>query len=100
MKKLFVAVVLSGVLCAVVEIPKSSLEQVKMDTIKQLEAAQKAKNAGLVAKYQAELGKIEKKIQKFEREWLEYRRQQLKAKPTATSMAEIAEIDKLLQARP
>ena len=90
---------LPGVLYAL-EIPKSSLEVVKGHVVAKLEVAQKQNNHVLITKYQAQLLKIEKKIQKFELEWLEYRKHQLEMRSKDPAIdAEISEINTLIRAR-
>jgi len=99
MKKLFFALVLPCMSYAL-EIPKSSLEVVKHDVATKLAAAQKERNTSLISKFQTALDNIEKKIKKFELEWLKYRKSQLMIKPTDTAVtAEINEIDKLIKER-
>ena len=84
----------------VIEIPKSSLDPLRSMISTKLEVAKSKKDRKLIAKYRADLDKIEKKIKKFELEWLEYRKNQLKAKPTDASITkEINEIDKLIRER-
>ncbi len=83
-----------------VDIPKSSLESVKADTTAKLAAAEKEHNTNLIDKYQAEVNELDKKIKKFELEWLEYRKHQLETKKTDPAAAtELQELDKLIKAR-
>ena len=81
--KLYVAlIILVPCMLRAIEIPKSSLSL----EVPKLEAAKNKKDRKLIARYQAELDKIEKKIEKFELEWLQYRKKQLKAKPADASI--------------
>ncbi|HEV2601942.1 MAG TPA: hypothetical protein VGT41_06665 [Candidatus Babeliales bacterium] len=80
------------------EIPKSSLEVVKSEIETSLKKAQETNDKKLVDKYYAELTELNKKIKKFEREWLQYRRGQLATQSeTPEITAEINQIDALLR---
>lgn len=83
-----------------VEIPKSSLEVVKSDVETSLKKAQAANDQQGIDKYHKELVELNKKIRKFEQEWLEYRKNQLKVlSPTTPEVTiELNEINKLLEA--
>jgi len=97
--------VLLGALCVcsymlpAVQIPKPSLEHVKNKIEQQLADARKEKDTAAIAKYEAELSKINKKIKKFELEWLEFEKSRLMAKYGDAAAADIQEMDHLIAAR-
>lgn len=100
MRKMLFICMITCMVYAGVEIPKSSLEHIKNDIIRRLETAQKEHDQKLEEKYQKELAHVEQKIKKFECEWLEYRKNQLKAKPITDAVKnEMDEIDILIKAR-
>lgn len=67
------------------DIPKSSLETVKTHIQKQLSDAEKSQDKILIAQYKKELDTTEKKIKKFEIEWLEYKKIQLTQKSNSSA---------------
>jgi len=82
-----------------IQIPKSSLEQIKNKIISQLEDARKNRDNSAITKYEKELTEIDKKIKKFEIEWLEFEKSKLMAKGTDAASADMQEIDSLLAER-
>jgi len=89
----------SWVLCAVT-IPKSSLQTVKDDLLVKLQEAEKIQDQTSIKKYQTDLAEIEKKIKKFELEWLHHRKSQLSMQTaTPETMKEINEIESLISVR-
>lgn len=76
------------------DIPKSSLETVKTHIQKQLTDAEKTEDKALIDKYKKELDITQKKIKKFEIEWLEYKKIQLTQK--SNSSANITDNQKIL----
>lgn len=82
-----------------IDIPKSSLETVKQDIVDSLKKAEVTHDAASIEKHQKELVEIDKKIQKFKQEWLEFRKNQLSAQSSTPEIAtELQEIERLLKA--
>lgn len=78
-------------------LPKSSLEIVRNDIVRQLSIAREKKDQKQLARLQPELDKVEGKIKKFRREWAEYRKRQLQAqKQTDQTSSELGALDEYL----